>query len=198
VALVAGVLGLVLALGTGLHSFVGHPVEVGASSPPPGFPASAIRDVSVPNFVNQTTQSAINISHSVNLALQFKDADGKVLGAQVEGLILSQSPPAAMQVPEGERITLTVATHTSTVPTVVGMTLGDALAALQAAGLNLGKVDTIAGTGSRPGAVVRQSPEAGSVLAEGAPVGVGVAPQSSPRTGRTTRPSSDNQNPGGK
>ena len=156
----------------GLRSQVKLDTVVSSSSPAASSPA---RTVTVPDFKDRGTDVASEIARSVNLTLTTTDKLGQVQAYLPDGLVLNQTPAAGTQVPEGSNVALKIATKTSTAPSVAGLSLSDALAKLRSSGLELGSVESIEGTGGRVGAVVRQSPQAGAIVAVGEKVSVGVA-----------------------
>ena len=150
---------------------------------------TAARTVSVPDFKDRRTDVASEIARSLDLVLTAIDAQGQVQSHLLDGLVLDQTPAAGTQVPVGSTVTLKIATRTSTVPSIGGLSLSDALAKLRTSGLELGAVESVEGTGGRVGAVVRQSPQAGAVVAAGEKISVGVAAQTtSTAAAQATRP----------
>ena len=143
-------------------------------------PVVAPRMVSVPDLKNRVTSVAAEIASSLKLRLVATDEQGQSHEPLPDGLVLEQSPDAGTQVAEGTVVTLKVAIQTATVPSVGGLSLGDALARLRSAGLDLGKVESIVGSGARAGTVVRQSPQAGTTVPQSTKVGVGVAAEARP------------------
>ncbi len=174
-------LGLALLAAIGWWALAGRaPVPAQPASPPAVAPAVQPRLVSVPSFTGRMTPVAVEIALSLKLSLVGVDEQGQRHEPPPDGLVLEQRPEAGAQVAEGTAIVLKVATQTATVPSVGGLTLGDTLVRLRNAGLELGAVESVVGSGAREGAVVRQSPEAGATVPQGTKVGVGVATKTSP------------------
>jgi serine/threonine-protein kinase len=173
--------GAVAVLAVGLWWTLRPSAGSGPNASVTGQPAStavpALDMVNVPDLLNRDTAVAAEIANSLRLRLAATDEQGQALDPLTAGLVLTQSPVAGTRVSEGAVIQLEVATRTATVPSVGGMSLGDALARLRAAGLDLGTVETVVGSGARAGTVVRQTPQAGTTVRQGSRIGVGVADQ---------------------
>ncbi|MDE2370770.1 MAG: TIR domain-containing protein [Burkholderiales bacterium] len=157
----------------------------GGSTPTPVYPpnpgpAVPARTVTVPDLKDRLTSVAGEIASSLKLRLVAVDEQGQSHEPPPDGLVLDQSPAAGTQVTEGAVVTLKVAIQTATVPSVGGLSLDEALARMRGAGLDLGKVESIMGSGARAGTVVRQAPQAGTVVPQGTKVGVGVAVDARP------------------
>lgn len=89
------------------------------------------------------------------------------------GKVLSQSPDSGTRIPEGDNVTLVVATN-RTVPEVVGMSSDDAKNALQEAGA--ANIEVITKPSSKAeGTVLAVSPEAGAAFVSRSPVVLTVA-----------------------
>ena len=151
-----------------------------AANPPASAAVPAPYRVSVPDLLNRDTGVAAEIASSLKLRLVATDEQGQSFDALPAGLVLSQSPEAGARVDEGTTVQLTVATRTATVPSVAGMSLGDALARLRTVGLGFGEIETVVGSGAKVGTVVRQAPQAGTTVPQGSKVGVGVAGEARP------------------
>jgi serine/threonine-protein kinase len=93
-----------------------------------------------------------------------------------KGEIYRQEPAADATVTRGDTVTFWVSSGPPmvTVPDVVGLSSGDASAALEAEGF-VATVDLVAGWGSYPGDVVEQDPVAGARLRKGDEVVIKVA-----------------------
>jgi len=93
-----------------------------------------------------------------------------------KGQVFRQQPVANATVTRGDTVTFWVSSGPPmvSVPNVVGMSEGDAKAALQAEGFTA-SVDLVAGWGTFPGDVVDQDPAAGSRLRKGDEVVIKVA-----------------------
>lgn len=138
--------------------------------------STASRLIDVPDFKGRTSQDVQKVAEVLGLKLSMTDEKRSVESqSYLEGVVLGQSPAPGTQVRSQATITLTVATQTTLVPSVVGVPLGRALEVLDQNGLTLGRSDSIDDTGAKPGRVVRQSPEAGTTVPAGTKVNVGVA-----------------------
>lgn len=97
--------------------------------------------------------------------------------AAARGVIVNTRPPAGTPMVPGSRVTLVVSVGAPTiqVPNLIGLTLAEARASLEQAGLTLGTYFSRSGTGARPGTVVDQRPAAGTLAAPGTAVHVILA-----------------------
>ena len=154
---------------------VGKPADPRSGNATVPVSGTAPRMVSVPELQDRVTSVATEIASALKLRLVAIDEQGQRHETPPDGLVLEQSPPSGTQVAEGSVVTLKVATQTASVPSVGGLSLGDALARLRGAGLALGKVESVEGSGEPTGTVVRQSPQAGNVVRQNTEVAVGVA-----------------------
>ena len=102
--------------------------------------------------------------------------------ARPRGIVLEQSPDAGAEVDEGATVLLTVSSGTprETVPDVVGVTTGEAIASLKDAGFEADVSEAF--SDKRVGEVVRQQPEAGGNLKEGSTVALTVSKGREPVT----------------
>jgi beta-lactam-binding protein with PASTA domain len=148
-----------------------------ARLPPPTALASAtsIAEVRVPNFVGSPTSNVQTGSEFLALHIVFvveKGRESRSLG----GIVVGQSPPAGEQVARGALVRLQVETKTVVVPLLAGKTLDQVVIELSKVGLRLGIITaaTLA-SALRAGAIISQSPIAGSESAAGGPVDVTVA-----------------------
>ncbi len=93
-----------------------------------------------------------------------------------KGEVYRQEPAAGVTVRRGDTVTFWVSSGppVATVPDVVGLSYGDASAALEAEGFVV-SIDYVAGWGVYPGDVVEQDPVAGSQLRAGDEVVIKVA-----------------------
>ena len=118
-------------------------------------------------------------------AQQQLDAAGLIMGDTrrrasedvPQGLVLEQDPPADRQVEAGSAVDLVFSSgpRTVPVPSITGMTLGDAEAALQAAGLILGETTEQNNQEVPEGQIISQDPVAGEEVPEESPVNVVVS-----------------------
>ena len=151
--LLLGILGLGWALGQSLGLLGGQGVEV----------------PSVEGFPREQAQARLD---DAGLDSEVRTREDPGAGA---GSVISQSPPAGRGVARGSTVTLTVArSSTVTVPEVVGLSLADAEAQLQAAGLTVGSRYDVQGEGAE-GTVVQQGIAAGQGVSPGTAVNVGVS-----------------------
>jgi eukaryotic-like serine/threonine-protein kinase len=118
-------------------------------------------------------------------AQQQLDAAGLILGDTrrrasdevPEGRVIEQTPPADRQVEAGSAVDLVFSGGPKTVPvpSITGLTLGDAEAALQAAGLVLGETTEQNDQDIPEGEIISQDPSAGVEVPEESPVNVVVS-----------------------
>ena len=93
---------------------------------------------------------------------------------QPDGTVVSQSPASGTSLPSGSNVTIKVSGGTTTVPNVIGLSSASATEILQSAGFNV-QIETGSGpTGTTPGTVFAQSPEANTAAAPGATVTIFV------------------------
>jgi eukaryotic-like serine/threonine-protein kinase len=105
------------------------------------------------------------------------DPTYKPTDAAAEGTVLAQDPAADAQVGKGALVTLTVAKAPTTVqvPTLQGLTLGEAQSSLQAVGLKIGTQTDAADPTIPAGHIISSNPAAGSLAKKGAIVDVVVS-----------------------
>jgi cellulose biosynthesis protein BcsQ len=130
--------------------------------------------VRVPNFVGAETKDILKAAEFLGLRIAITDERGTT-AAFLDGVVTSQKPDANTEVVRGRIVTVQVATRTVTVPAIVGLSLERALGVLESSSLRLGRTETAPVQTSRPGTIVRQSPNAGSRVAAGTVVDVVVA-----------------------
>jgi Mrp family chromosome partitioning ATPase len=147
----------------------------GAVSAAASAPMSIGRVLDVPDFKGRATDDVQKVAEVVGLSLVMTDESNSVEQTYLEGVVIGQFPAAGSRVEPKSIIRLTVATRTTNVPSVVGVPLVTALTILQKGGLALGKTETIVATGAQAGWVVRQSPQAGTLVPAGTKVEIGVA-----------------------
>jgi eukaryotic-like serine/threonine-protein kinase len=124
--------------------------------------------VKVPSVVGQTKETAIAALAATGLTLG--DVTESFSTTAAPGAVIAQRPPAGSEAPSGSPVALTVSVGQQpvSVPAVVGKTYPDASAVLSRAGLKAAKTDK---ADSAPaGAVVDQSPSAGTKVAPGSTV----------------------------
>jgi serine/threonine-protein kinase len=105
---------------------------------------------------------------------------GRIDSAQTAappGVTVSTRPSAGTPVLPGGRVTLVVSAGAPTiqVPHLIGLTLSEARASLEQAGLALGTYFSRGGTSARPGTVIDQRPAGGTLAAPGTAVHVILA-----------------------
>jgi hypothetical protein len=136
--------------------------------------------VRLPDFRGEQTADVQKAAGYLGLQIAFKDQSGRV-SPSIEGVVIDQSPPANQRVTRGSPVQLTVATTTATVPTVVGLTLDDAVLALEKARLRLATAGDRPVPDVKPGTIVAQVPVAGGTAAVGSSVSVTIARSAVPR-----------------
>jgi len=142
--------------------------------------ATVAQMVTVPNFVDASSIDVEKVAELIGLTLIMSDGKG-ARAPYLDGIVTKQTPSPGASVEKSTRIELTVATNTVTVPPLVGNTLDAALATLEQHRLRLGEASsttvaaTTSGPATIPATVLRQSPDAGSVVREGTRVNLVVA-----------------------
>lgn len=137
------------------------PVSVVLSSGP----AAAI----VPDVTGLEARLARQILEAAGLRLRGIDS---VQAPAPRGVTVLSRPRAGTALTPGSGVVLTVSRGEATlvVPDVLGLSLGDAGAAIEAAGLHLGSSWSRTEPGATPGTVVEQRPAAGTLAAPESPV----------------------------
>jgi serine/threonine-protein kinase len=99
-----------------------------------------------------------------------------------KGAVVNSRPPAGTALSPGRPVTLVVSAGapTITVPNVVGLTLEEAKAKIEAAGLKTGTSLMRSTTAAAPGTVIEQRPPSGTLGAAGTAVDLVVARKSAP------------------
>jgi serine/threonine-protein kinase len=133
--------------------------------------------VRVPNVVGFTQTGAEQRLREVGL----KPVTETRVSDQTAGTVLDQDPPQGEVVNSGSDVTITVAKapRQIDVPSVVGQTIDDARAALEDAGLKLGKTSEQESSEAE-GSIISQTPAAGERVDKGTAVDVIVAKTPSP------------------
>ncbi len=129
------------------------------------FVSSGPGEVTVPNLLTLTEDQAEDALDQVGLEL------GRVRRESsdaAEGTVIEQNPGSGELVNEGEPVNIVLSTGvvTATVPDVVGLPEGDAVAAIEAEGL-IAEVVTEPSDEADEGIVIAQDPDAGAELEEG-------------------------------
>jgi MinD-like ATPase involved in chromosome partitioning or flagellar assembly len=145
-----------------------------------GFPASSpavvdVRRVVVPNVMNYSSDVADAEIRAAGLAVQMVDADNGQEQKALAGIVVGQEPTFASEAPTGSVVRLKIATRVASVPSLTGLSLGDALGELRAVGLELGRVETVPLAEKRAGSVVSQDSPPGQRVPVGSSVAVRVA-----------------------
>jgi serine/threonine-protein kinase len=145
--------------------------------------------IRVPNFGGQHTEKLRGSDDLFGLKLQFVDHKGQP-SQSLDGVVVSQSPAADSQVKKGSAVTLTVETDTVTVPSIVGITLDQAVAKLEAAGLLISTTDERYVPDVKPGTIVEQLPVGGAKAPLGSRIDVTIASSASLRRAISRSPPS--------
>jgi beta-lactam-binding protein with PASTA domain len=123
--------------------------------------------VEIPNLVGQSRQSAEEALKQRQLVVG--DVEKQPQEGAANNSVLREFPPAGESAKPGTRVDLVIADAaapppdptTVRVPTLVGRTLAQAGAQLEALGLSIGNTTVQAQSGVAPGTVLRQSPNSG-------------------------------------
>jgi len=128
-------------------------------------PAAAI----VPDVTGLEARLARQILEAAGLRLRSIDS---VQAPAPRGVTVLSRPRAGTALSPGSGVVLTVSRGEATlvVPDVLGLSLGDAGAAIEAAGLRLGSSGSRTEPNATPGTVVEQRPAAGTLAAPESPV----------------------------
>jgi serine/threonine protein kinase len=150
-----------------------------ASGTPVDFTVSlGLHPTRVPPLIGQTQQQAATALEDAHLDAVFKSVDSD----QPKGTVVSTSPPANTQVPQGSPVTVSVSKGPQKVPDVVGMQQNDAESALRDRGFV--PVPVPSASDKPEGEVIQQIPGAGSPQNQGTQVTIVVS------SGPTESPSS--------
>ncbi len=132
------------------------------------------KDIEVPDLTGKTVEEAEEILDEAGLKL----AEGNEVYSDEyeEGLIVSQSPKAGMEVKKGKTIKVNISKGTGTVevPSVIGYTTSEAKETLEAQGFRLGSVKEEESS-QTPGTIISQDPNPGTQAESGATVNVVIA-----------------------
>ena len=124
--------------------------------------AAETRDeVKVPNLTDMTYEQAEE--ELTELGLEIEMGNEVFSDEYDEGKIVSQSPKSGMKVKKGKtiRVNISKGSGTETVPSVIGQTVEQARATLEAKGFSLGSVSEEE-SDSPEGTVIKQTPDAGT------------------------------------
>jgi len=155
-----------------LRAHEGLPV-LGFPPPPKGQPANPVQPkTGVPNVTGQQLSVARTILRRAGFRISTRFVDNPAPRNQV----VAQSPGAGSSAPRHSTVTLLVSRggpgggNLAVVPAVTGMRANQATSVLRNAGFSVQSVSVPAGSSSRRGRVIAQSPGAGSQLGTGATV----------------------------
>ncbi len=146
----------------------------------------------VPPLIGQSQQQAATALEDAHLDAVFKSVDSD----QPKGTVVSTSPPANTQVPQGSPVTVSVSKGPQKVPDVVGMQQNDAESALRDRGFV--PVPVRSSSDKPEGEVIQQIPGAGSPQNQGTQVTIVVSsgPTESPSSPTTPTSSATSTPPG--
>ncbi|HEX6399534.1 MAG TPA: Stk1 family PASTA domain-containing Ser/Thr kinase [Actinomycetota bacterium] len=130
--------------------------------------------VAVPSLVGKTREEAERLLEDRDLV---PVVERRRTDEEEPGVVLDQDPRAGNQVDPGSEVTIVVsqAPRTFTVPSLEGMTLEEAEAALEAANLTLGEVSRVNDQDVPEGRILDQSPATGEEVPRDTPVNVVVS-----------------------
>jgi eukaryotic-like serine/threonine-protein kinase len=164
-------------------------IEVQVGSPVTVFVSSGPQEVSVPEVTGESQATATATLAAAGLKVTVTKRE---VAEPAAGTVISQSPAAGSKQKLGGHVTIVVAQAPKQVPvpSVVGQSEAQAVAALTSAGYTSHTVSRTVTDPSKVGIVVQQSPGAGSKPAKGASVtiAVGVLAQQTTSTSTTTTP----------
>lgn len=130
-------------------------------------------DKSIPNVVGMSESNAITALQSAGFKYnkEYKYDDGE------QGKVLSQTPSASTKGKEGDIVTIVISQGSEKVkvPYVVGQSQSSAIAALNAAGLQVGSIDTQNNDSVASGNVISQGIESGKSVDKGTKVNLVVS-----------------------
>ena len=131
-------------------------------------------EVKVPDLTDMTYEEAE--AELEDLGLEIEMGNEVFSDKYDEGKIVSQSPKAGMKVKKGKsiRVNISKGSGVETVPSVIGQTVDQARAALEAKGFTLGSV-TEEESDSPEGTVISQNPVAGTELESSQAVSVVIS-----------------------
>ena len=148
-------------------------LDNGEDAAPPAVTSTSVPEVSVPDVVGLSSQSAIRELRAAGFVVsQVFEASEAVASNEV----ISQSPEALAEVEQGAEVEITVSSGAVPVivPGVVGQSAGDAARLLQDRGF-APELQEVEGSTAPAGQVLRQEPSAGSEVAPGSSVMLYVA-----------------------
>lgn len=132
--------------------------------------------VGVPDVVGRPVAVATATIEAAGLTVGAITYTGGPVKGVADGSVTTQTPKPTEKVATGSQVDIVLAgVEKVAVPAVVGQQQTDAAAAIQGAGLTVGKVTQIAAEAAEPGVVLAQSPVPGTLVARGAAVALTVA-----------------------
>ena len=132
--------------------------------------------VTVPDVVGRPVAVATATIEAAGLTVGAITYTGAPVTGVADGSVTTQTPKPAEKVAAGSLVDIVLAgVERVAVPAVVGQQQTDAAAAIQGAGLTLGKVTQVATDVAEPGVVMAQGPAPGAMVAKGAAVSLTVA-----------------------
>ncbi len=140
--------------------------------------SDGLQRVLVPDVAGYDSATAQLLIESAALVATFEHAQT----AAPKGVVVNSRPPAGTAMNPGRPVALVVSVGapTITVPDVVGLTLQDAKAKIEAAGLKAGTSLSRSATVAEQGTIIEQRPQAGTLGAPGTAVDLVVARRSQP------------------
>ena len=141
--------------------------------PTPTDPVKA--EIQLPQFVGVSSRDARATATALYLTAAIKGESETPDDPQVDGVVVAQTPAAGTMVTQGSVVTLTIASLTAAVPTVVGMNLSEALQTLADRKFKLGSTDSKYVPDAREGTIISQAPAPATKVAAGTQVNVVVA-----------------------
>jgi beta-lactam-binding protein with PASTA domain len=140
----------------------------------------------VPDVAGATAADAVQTLRDAGFSPQ---TVGHASDDVARGIVISTSPAGGQEADAGSRVTVSVSQGSGdvAVPTVVGLTRDEAVAAVEAAGLESRVIEQPSATATE-GTVVQQDPSAGLQVPAGSTVAIGVAVPSGTTTSTPTAP----------
>jgi hypothetical protein len=144
--------------------------------PPPGVavPPLSVAPIQLPRFIGMPSKDAKTAADSIGLTLQM--TDGRTTAPFIDGVVADQTPAENARVAKGAVVRLTVSSVAIAAPTLVGMTLSDALRIVDERRLKLGKTDSHYVPDARIlNRIVSQQPAPGTNIPAGSAIDVVVS-----------------------
>jgi eukaryotic-like serine/threonine-protein kinase len=162
-------------------------IEVQVGSPVTVFVSSGPQEVSVPEVTGETQADATATLAAAGLKVTVTKRE---VAEPLAGTVISQSPGGGTQLKLGDQVTIVVAEALKQppVPSVIGQSEAQAVAALTAAGYTSHSVSRTVTDPAKVGVVLQQSPAAGGKSTKGTTVtiAVGALAQQTTSTSTTT------------